>query len=138
MTLAVLGAASLAEVDSLWGFNHLQFLSGIFAALFGVVMLVVLYLTAGPIPDSQLGEIIVDVDGFLWDKDKLPRVAVAVGAVALFFLFQVETHLLGDGYTWLAVFGHGESYIHKWTEPGSIVLLRAVQSLLGGFTKETA
>ncbi len=66
------------------------------------------------------------------------RLAGTVVITVLFFFVRSDIHLLGDGYTWLATFGQGQSYTPKWTELVSIELIRLIQRLLGGYTREHA
>ncbi|MCH9030781.1 MAG: hypothetical protein IIB00_00775 [candidate division Zixibacteria bacterium] len=56
----------------------------------------------------------------------------------VFYLLKAETHFLGDGYSWISIFGRGDTFMRKWTEPLSIPLVRGVQWLLGSYTKDTA
>ena len=138
MILALFGVASFWPLESMWGVNHLAFLSTTWVYVYIVVVLLVLWVMFGPLPEDRLERAIVRIDGLLWGGRIWPRLALTAMFTLLFYLFRVETHLLGDGYTWLAVFGQGEAYIHKLVEPGSIFLLRWLQSFLGGYTRETA
>ena len=136
--MALFGVASFLPLESMWGINHLAFLPTWWSYLYLLVVALVLYLMFGPLPEDRLERAVERVDGWLWGGRIGPRLALVVLFTLLFYVCRVETHLLGDGYTWLAVFGQGEAYIHKLTEPGSIYLLRWLQQLLGGYTRETA
>ena len=138
LTLGLFGFASFYPLESMWGINHLQFLPNIFTYIYWVIVIVVLYMMIGPIPTQLLDRTFTQVDNLFWGKRKLPRLLFIAGCMVLFYIIRVQTHLLGDGYTLLANFSSGESYIHKWTQPGSILLIRQIQNLLGGYTRETA
>ena len=136
-TLMLLGVFSFYPAESMWGFNHLHFLSGAAAVLFGIVILLWGYLTIAPLPDKSLEALVGGIDRWLWGGTIWSRLLLVEIAVALFYIFRVNVHLLGDSYTCLAVFVQGEAYIHKFAEPGSIYLVRLIQSTLGGYTRET-
>ncbi len=136
--LALFGVASFLPLESMWGINHLAFLPTWWSYLYLLVVALVLYLMFGRLPEDRLERAVERVDGWLWGGRIWPRLVLVVLFTLLFYVCRVETHLLGDGYTWLAVFGQGEAYIHKLTEPGSIYFLRWLQCLLGGYTRETA
>ncbi len=138
LTLGLFGLASFYPLESMWGINHLQFLPDIFTYFYWVIVIVVLYLMICPIPTKLFDRVFSQVDNLFWGKQKLPKLLFIAGCTVLFYIFRVQTHLLGDGYTLLAIFSQGESYIHKWTQPGSILLIRQIQYLLGGYTRETA
>lgn len=136
--LALFGVASFLPLESMWGINHLAFLPTGWSYLYLLVVALVLYVMFGRLPEDRLERAVERVDGWLWGGRIGPRLLLTAMFTLLFYLFRVETHLLGDGYTWLAVFGQGEAYIHKLTEPGSIYFLRWLQCFLGGYTRETA
>ncbi|MFZ1682496.1 MAG: hypothetical protein WAU88_00050 [Candidatus Zixiibacteriota bacterium] len=57
---------------------------------------------------------------------------------ALFALFPMPTHFLGDGYTYLANIASSSGHFLKWSEAGSMWVLLAVQSMLGSKSEATA
>jgi Tetratricopeptide repeat len=125
-------------VPSLWGVNHLLFLPLGYLYLFGFVFLVVALTLFRP---SLVGRF--ETDGLrdclrLALESRKWRMIIACGAGVVFYFLRIDTYLLGDGYTWLGNLGRGASYVLKWTEPGSTVVIRALQSLFGGYTPETA
>ncbi|MFQ5500289.1 MAG: tetratricopeptide repeat protein [Candidatus Zixiibacteriota bacterium] len=137
-TLALFGFASFYPLESMWGFNHLHFLPAGWSYAYWIVAAVIVWTLYLPFPETRAEQIFAGVDRWLFGPRMWPRLLVAGVAMTVFYVFRVQTHLLGDGYTWLAVFGQGEAYIHKWAEPGYIALLRVIQRSLGGYTRETA
>jgi len=104
VTLALFALASFYPVESMWGLNHLLFLPGIIKYLFGLFVLISLYLLFGPIPEKLIERTVNKINDAFWGEDILPRLLLVTVCTALFFIFRVQTHLLGDGYTWLAAF----------------------------------
>ncbi len=138
ITLAVFGIISYIGPDSFWGINHLHFLPIGFAVAYGLIFIVLVLIQSGLLPFAPTNRPFETINALLWGKGKLPRLIFSLVFVILFVAFRISVPLLGDSWTWLAIFGHGQSYILKWTEPGAILILRAVQWLLGGYTRETA
>ncbi len=138
LTLAILAIASFYPLKSMWGIDHLYFLSQTSLFPYLSILLLVIYLMFGPYPQNLFEKVFAGINQWLWGSSILPRLLIIIVCMAIFYSFRTETHLLGDGFTWLAVFGQGKSYIHKLTEPGSIIILRQLQFLLGGYTEQTA
>jgi len=137
-TLGLFGVASYYPLENLWGFNHLHFLPQWWFWVYCALILLAVYLSFGFKSEQRVARVVEAIDNLLFTGRARPRLILALVCGLLFYLFRVQTHLLGDGYTWLAEFGRGEAYIHKLTEPGSIYMLRWMQSLFGGFTESTA
>ncbi|HWR83718.1 MAG TPA: tetratricopeptide repeat protein [Candidatus Deferrimicrobium sp.] len=137
-TLALFGIASFYPLQSMWGINHLAFLPDTFKYVFWAVAAIVMTLLIPPLSRPRLESALDGVAHFIWDRGIWPRLLIAGVFTAAFIFFKTETHFLGDGYGWLSILGSGEGYYHKWTEPGSIWLVRKLQALLGGYTPETA
>ena len=138
LTLGLFGFASFYPLESMWGINHLQFLPNIFTYIYWVIVIVVLYMMIGPIPTQLLDRTFTQVDNLFWGKRKLPRLLFIAGCMVLFYIFRVQTHLLGDGYFLLNVFGLDRAYTNNWIEPGSILLIKNIQKMLGGYNAKTA
>jgi tetratricopeptide (TPR) repeat protein len=130
--------ASFSELDSLWGINHLKFLPYSYTIAFFLISLLILIIWLQPNLGTPANNLIDGIDRLLWGKSKIARLALTFSLIIPFFIFRVKAPLLGDSWTWLAIFGHGESYILKWAEPGSILILRSLQNLLGGYSREIA
>ncbi len=128
-TLALLWIAALTHSDSMWGANHLRFLPTGYWYLFGLGSLLVALSLFRPTVFSLFS---LDIES--WKS----RAVIAISAGLLFYLIRIDTFLLGDGYAWLSIMGRGANFIHKWTEPGSILIIRAIQSALGGYTQANA
>ncbi|MFH1374201.1 MAG: tetratricopeptide repeat protein [bacterium] len=136
-TLGLLGLTSFYPIEGMWGINHLAFLPEAFKYLFwaiAVVILVVLFVPGRLTPGEQSLDSIAD---FIFNRGPLPRLLIAALFTGAFILLRAKTHFLGDGYTLLSVFGQGESFIRRWAEPGSIFIIRKLQWLLGGYTRQT-
>ena len=136
-TIAIFGACLTFPLPNWWGINHLSFTSSGIAYLFALGGAILCYLLFGKLPhrsNRAIESIDLIVLGGGWKR----RIVAALMGMGVFYLFRSEIHLLGDGYTWLAIFSRGDAYIHKWTEPGSIWLLRQLQVVLGGFDQSTA
>jgi tetratricopeptide (TPR) repeat protein len=146
-TIALFAVASFLPIESrsmarlltgMWGINHLHFLPKVFSIAFWIIALILFYLMAAPIKDTTTDKIYNKINDWLWGGRILPRLIFIAALLVAFYLCRVRTPLLGDGWTWLAVFGHGKGYIHKWAEPASIPLLRFIQSIFSGYTRESA
>jgi len=138
LTLGLFGLASFYPLESMWGINHLQFLPDIFTYFYWVVVIVVLYLMIGPIPTQLIEQVFTQVDNLLWGKRKLPKLLFIGGCTVLFYIYRVHTYFLGDGYFLLNVFGLDRAYTNNWIEPGSILLIKSIQKILGGYNTQTA
>jgi tetratricopeptide (TPR) repeat protein len=138
VTLGLFGFASFYPLQSMWGANHLRFIPALFTYLFWTVCILVLLLVIGRTPTSRLQGLFKRTDDFLFGNKIWGRLSVAALFMLAFYLFRTKTHFLGDGYTWLSMFGTGEGYHHKWTELGSIFLVRKLQSFMEGYTHDSA
>ena len=138
LTLGLFGLASFYPIAGMWGINHLRFLPNLFTYLYWAVCILTVILLFVNIPVSGLQGALKRIDNFLWGKKPWGKLTLVVLFVLLFYFFRTETHFLGDGYGWLSILGGGEGYYHKWTEPGSIFLVRRLQMLMGGYTQQTA
>lgn len=137
-TLVVFGVASVLPYQSIWGLNHLRFLgNGVLYVYFAVLAIAVLVFV-GWLPTHRIDAFASALDRHLFGSKNWPRISLALACMVLFYLFRARTCLLGDGCAWLDNFGQGQTYIHKWTEPGSIYLIRWLQSLQGDFSRQTA
>lgn len=137
-TLALFGAASYFKWYSMWGINHLAFLpSGWWVVYwFTVAAITALALLREPTP--RLDRILNAIAKFIFDSGVWPMVAFVAGGIGLFWALRQPTHFLGDGYTLLAGLGRGDAFIVKWTEPGSVWLIRLMQTIWGDYTRETS
>ena len=138
LTLGIFGTFGIIQYDSLWGINHLRFLPVPFEIAFYAISTLILSILLIPKFEGAAGKLIKGIDKLLWSSSKTASMVISLSLTIPFFFFRVKAPLLGDAGTWLAIFGQGPSYILKWAEPGSILLLRAIQSLLGGYSRETA
>lgn len=137
-TLALFGAASYFKWYSMWGINHLAFLPSGWWIVYWITVAVVTSLAFLRDPTPRLDRTIDAISDWLFERGVWPRVIVIAIFAALFIIFRTHVQLLGDGYTWLAIFGSGGQYISKWAEQGGIWLLRLIQLSLGGYTQSTA
>ncbi len=138
LTYSIFGISILVTSEGMWGINHLNFLPAIYSYLYGIIFCLILYLITFRRPEYFLDNVIEKVNQCLWMNGSLWRFIISGIATVFFIAFPVRVHLLGDGYTWLANLGSGELYIHKWTEPGSLYLIRKLQSIFGSYSRETA
>jgi hypothetical protein len=138
LTILLVGAAQFLDTRALWGMNHLKFLNSEFQILFYIMSTIAgLLLVFSDKTQPAFEKAIECVINFFYAKRR--NVFILAGVATLLLpLLAVETHFLGDGYGWLSVFGAGGSYIHKWTEPLSTVLVRGLQSLQGEYTESSA
>ncbi len=138
LTFSLFSFASFYPLFSMWGINHLAFLPDVFTYLFWSVVIAVLVLIVAPISPTSLDRVLSKTADFIWEKGPWPKLLIVAIFTVTFIVFKSETHFLGDGYGWLSLFGSGEGYYHKWSEPGSILLVRQLQRLIGGYTEQTA
>ncbi len=137
-TYLLFGVASYLPLRTMWGINHLMFLPEWSVYLYALAGLVLIYLLFGKLPEDSIGQALKRISTWLWEGPWWHRGIVASAALVVFYLFKVQTNLLGDGFTCIADFGRGKAYVHKWAEPGSIYLLRWVQAALGGYDHQSA
>jgi Tfp pilus assembly protein PilF len=138
VTYTVYGVLSFAHIGRMWGFNHLGYLPPSWIALYALGGGALAFLLFGGFSAKRCTVVAGLADTWIWSGGAWRRLMMAVVALIVFASCRVPTHLLGDGYTCLAIFGSGEGYVHKWAEPGSIWLIRQLQASFGGFTRETA
>lgn len=137
-TVALFGFAGAGALGSQWGVNHLRYLSPRYWYLFGIIALVIVL--------TLIGSTMFHRFSTFSGRRRLPinikfgkwRLLLSLTAGVVFFILRIDTFLLGDGYAWLSILGNGPNYIHKFTEPGSIVVIRMLQALSGGYTSDTA
>jgi len=133
-----LGAASFWSWDTMWGINHLAFLERELAIAAGVF----LGITGFSFFSSSLNRCFADLlqvtDSWLWGGRRTGPVVLALLGGLAFVALHARTNFLGDGYTLLSFFDQDELLLKKWTEFGSIYLIRYIQSLFGGYSFETA
>jgi len=137
-TLALIGVCSFVPIQSMWGLNHLQYLPLVYSVLLYIGIAVITLLWLGGSRFGFFERWIEPVDRLLFGKSRWSKICVAAFLCLIFYLFRLHTFLLGDGYLLLSVLGQDTTHVFKWTEPGSIWLIRLVQTALGGYTKETA
>ncbi len=138
LTIVLFGIASNLSNGSYWGINHLAFLDQGWMIAYLLISLLIITILFSKRWDKIFSEIVIKTHDFIFEKGLWPKVLIAFFFTAFFYVFRSETHFLGDGYTWLSVFSQGDNYIHKWSETGSIYLLRISEQLLGGYTEKTA
>ena len=134
----LVGLVSFIPLLSFWGCSHLCFLPLEASGLFWIFIAGITIITFSPIPDRSFENILSRFDPVFNNKPRLRWLAFSLAAMVIFYLFRVETFFLGDGYSWLSILGKGERYVHKWTEPVSLYLIRLTQSLTGEYTQESA
>ncbi|HVP07831.1 MAG TPA: hypothetical protein VMS71_08320, partial [Candidatus Acidoferrum sp.] len=138
LTIALFGVASSVKAPAPWGINHLQFLPLVAWLIYWIAFLLAIMLAFATKLDARLDRVVDATAQLIFERGIWPRLALAVISIAIFYAFRMKTHFLGDGYALLSVLGQGETYMHKWTEMGSIEVIRWIQSLLGEHTKQTA
>jgi tetratricopeptide (TPR) repeat protein len=138
VTFAFFGLASYLPLTSIWGFDHLHFLPDVFKYLYVLVFMIILYLMFGPVPEKTIDTAIDKIDKWLWGDKILPRLIILAFFEIITLTNMTQTHLLGDGYAWLDNFNSETAHIQKWAEPLSVFLIHMFQSLLGGYSYETA
>ena len=138
LTLVFFGVASFFQIKTIWGFNHLHYLSNQWwiVYLFSFVAAICLLLFSGF--REKINKFILFLDQAIFNSGNWKGIILMAFFAVLFFLLRSGIHLLGDGYTWLSTFGKGESFIPKWTERGGIEIVRMMQNVMGGYTRETA
>lgn len=130
------GLASLLPLEAFWGLNHISFLPFGSSLIFYLGLIALVLILAVSPPEKFIAQIEVQLTKTV-SNFKL-RIIIALLFSLLFYAFKMETHFLGDGYSWLSLLGYGKTSFHKFAEPGSIYLVKYIQELLGGYTKATA
>ncbi len=138
LTIILFVIALLTSTTYVWGLNHLHFLSNIWITICSILFAVALYLSIRPISESLLETIYKRIDNSIWGNRFIGRAIIAIALLILFYIFKVEVHFLGDGYTWLSEFSRPEGFIHKWAQPLSPYLIRFIQSIIGEYSEASA
>ncbi len=136
ITLGLIGVFSYFAVNAMWGMNLLAFLPHWWYGVLFATAIVVTAISFGP-------ALRLLPSGDLWDRidraaGALP-VAIGISLLSgvLFYFLRSQTHFLGDGYTLISVFGVEGAIVRQWPEPGSYAIIRVVQHLLGGESRDT-
>ncbi len=136
VTLGLIGVFSILSVGSMWGLNHLAFLRSwwLWAILGTTVIVTIIAFSPGAENRQRVNSWIERPlkSGALYSE-----IGISLLFGLLYYLFLSETHFLGDGYTLTSVYGVEGSFIRRWPEPGSYVLIRVIQHFLGGENRET-
>jgi len=138
VTLGLTGVSSILSVGSMWGLNHLAFLHNwwLWALLGTTVIVTIIAFSPGAENRQRVNSWIecAHKSGALYSE-----IGISLLFGLLYYLFLSETHFLGDGYTLTSVYGVEGSFIRRWPEPGSYVLIRVIQHFhfLGGENRET-
>jgi len=138
LTIIFFIIAPFTSTTYVWGLNHLHFLSNIWIIINGIFLIVTLYLIFRPLSKSKQQIIYDRIDNFIWSDKLLGRSVIALVLLILFYIFKIEVHFLGDGYTWLSEFSREEGFIHKWAQPLSPYLIRFMQSVIGEYSEASA
>lgn len=138
VTVGLILTAQFIPVSSLWSLNQFQYLPDWTRYLSVAGALTAILLILRPIGAHRIEQISVMLDHFLFTSGRKGQLILALVCGVMFYALRVDIHLLGDGYTLLSILSRGETYILQWTEPGSILVIRAVQKTLGGYTEQTA
>ncbi len=134
LLLAILALGSLFPAH-FWSLNHLRYLSPdwnyfVLTTLFLACLLSIL-------PHQAFSSIAE------WGNWKsLPAFVQIAGPVLLLgslaYLLPVRTYFMGDGYQLLSHFSADSTPPLKWTETGSILIVRGFQSVLGAIDEHSA
>jgi tetratricopeptide (TPR) repeat protein len=136
-TAILLALSSYAPLRLMWGLNHLQFLP----PAFHVVSWCFLCLSAATVWLGDLpvwSKVVELADQFLFGPWLWPFASLVIALLVLFWWMRSDTHFLGDGYTLISVFGQGDATIFRWTEPGSVYLIRFIEKFQHSYTHENA
>lgn len=123
----------LTGAKYLWGVSHLTLLPGGFVvgyAVLGAIALVIPWLAQA----EKWGEKTCQwfEQTFFEAKSKYFARGVLVAiAGAMFALFAMPTHFLGDGYSYISNLGSQSGHWIKWSEGGALLSVAMVRSLLG-------
>ncbi|UCD17277.1 MAG: hypothetical protein JSV44_12640, partial [Candidatus Zixiibacteriota bacterium] len=123
-----------------WGFNHLLFLPIWFTAVFAILTAAIAiwpFLAFSRTVGSAV------LDGFVRAFFESPkrqgnRGLFIVAGAALFTLFPMPTHFLGDGYPMLANLASEAGTFYPWSEIGVVTIVQTIQSWLGPPSQSTA
>ena len=124
----------------MWGFNHLIFLPGIYTIFYIILAAIALALPFLPFA-REWGEKFVNWFSqtfFESSRKYINRLIFIAVMGALFVLFPMPTHFLGDGYTVLANLASLSGTFVKWSEKGITLVLMGIQFLLGPKNQHTA
>ncbi|MEW6050223.1 MAG: hypothetical protein AB1644_04075 [Candidatus Zixiibacteriota bacterium] len=130
-TMALFGIASYVPLQSMWGINHLQFLPPAWWYAYWILFAVIIVLIFSSNLNKRLDRLADTISGAIFDHGVVPKLGLALAACAVFYLFRMQTHFLGDGYTILSIYSRDSAPAARWTEAGSMWLVRWVQAMFG-------
>ncbi len=145
--LALVAAFVVADIGAAWGINHFAFLPPL-AVILIAALFIIGFISLFSTNETKLLRIAETTHDYIWGSSLRGSslrgspiwgpLSIAGTFMFLCYFFKTDTHFLGDGYTWLSIFGGGEGYIPKWSEYGAIQILRVLQYLSGEYTQESA
>jgi hypothetical protein len=124
----------------MWGFNHLMFLPQAYTAAFIVLAIIAMSLPFLSSAMSLGSGLSIRFSRLFYESPRkyIYRGIVAGGWGAIFILFAMPTHFLGDGYLQLRNLATQSGIIHKWSEAGITLILEQIQVFLGAKDLTTA
>ena len=138
ITLALIGISSIVPLQSMWGVNHLQYLPPAYEILLVITIVAIVALGFGGRRLWFIERLIEQADRLLFGWGWRSTLLVTALFSMLFYLFRIDTYLLGDGYLLLAVTEQNAMQALKWSETGSLWLIRMVQAGLGENSGDSA
>ena len=137
ITITISAIASIWDINSMWGLNYHQFLPSQLQYGFILLLLLSLFVLFLPIKNNSNCDIFEKLSINLWGRNPWLRIVISFSFLIFFYTFQTQTFFLGDGYTIFSHFEKGSDFVPKWSEYGSSLIIRELQSYLGGYTRKT-
>ena len=138
LTIFILYSSNLIfKFESMWGLNQLLFIEKPTVYIFSIPFIFI-FLGSIFMKDS-FGEDILGNHIYNWIF--VNRITFSLFSIILLlflYFFKIETFFLGDGYSWIASFSYPDYFLVKPTEFLSSYILRGIQFMLGGYSKETS
>ncbi len=120
----------LIPAARIWGFNHLIFLPGIYAAIVAIGGIISLAFLFSPLRES-ISRFYTVIAGLMFEKrSHVKWILTALVALGIFWIGRLPVFLLGDSHSIADNIGKGLPVIYKWSEIGAIYLAYLVSRLL--------
>lgn len=138
LTVFILFSSNLIfKFESMWGLNQLLFIEKPTVYIFSIPFIFI-FLGSIFMKDS-FGEDILENHIYNWIfVNRITFSLFSITLLLFLYFFRIKTFFLGDGYSWIASFSYPDYFLVKPTEFLSSYILRGIQFMLGGYSKETS
>ncbi len=136
-TLMLYAVAWILPIESAWGINQFLFLKPVWLILPALSFAAITIIAVSTSLSQRINRSLESLSILIFERGFLPRITLALLAL-LFYVFRTPQFFTGDGYHLLNSFGGLSNFHTGSTKYGAVLIVKAVQSLLGTSTYESA